>query len=200
MKDPLDKSSAKSASLLMVMGVVIWPLLFSTASLVFSDRQKTSIEALTRIRASLFQLERGSKEIESTFAEIRGSNEKLRADMKVNTGYIRDLKEDSRSRFIRLKGKNTIYIGQVVLIWWLGIPEEENEDTAGKIVELLEYLGYQIEASDIERANRVGSKSEDRAAPRAIVVELASYKLKQSVLVEAANKLRHTAYRFFGQL
>ncbi len=116
MKDPLDKSSAKSASLLMVMGVVIWPLLFSTASLVFSDRQKTSIEALTRIRASLFQLERGSKEIESTFAEIRGSNEKLRADMKVNTGYIRDLKEDSRSRFIRLKGKNTIYIGQVVLI------------------------------------------------------------------------------------
>ena len=78
-----------------------------------------------------------------------------------------------------------------------GIPEEDNEDTAGKIVELLEYLGYQIEASDIERANRVGSKSEDRAAPRAIVVELASYKLKQSVLVEAANKLRHTAYRFF---
>ena len=105
MKDGLDKSSAKSASLLMVLGVVIWPLLFSTASLVFSDRQKTSIEALTRVRASLFQLERGSKEIESTFAEIKNSNEKLRADLKTNTGYIRELKEDSRSRFIRLKGQ-----------------------------------------------------------------------------------------------
>ena len=110
MKDPLDKSSAKSASLLMVMGVVVWPLLFSTASLVFSDRQKNSIEALTRVRASLFQLERGSKQIESTFAEIRDSNEKLRAEMKVNTGYIRDLKENSRSRFIRLKGNLAICV------------------------------------------------------------------------------------------
>lgn len=60
----------------------------------------------------------------------------------------------------------------------------------------MEYLGYQVEADEIERANRVGSKNDAKVGPRAIVVELVSYKLKQSILIEAANKLRHTPYRF----
>ena len=60
----------------------------------------------------------------------------------------------------------------------------------------MEYLGYQVDADEIERANRVGSKSDAKTGSRAIVVELVSYKLKQSILVEAANKLRHTPYRY----
>ena len=76
-----------------------------------------------------------------------------------------------------------------------GIPEDPDEDTVEKIIELLEYLGYQVEADEIERANRVGEKSADKTTPRAIVVELVSFKLKQSILKEAAQKLRHTPYR-----
>ena len=76
-----------------------------------------------------------------------------------------------------------------------GIPEDPDEDTSEKILELLEYLGYQVEADEVERANRVGEKSTDKTVPRAIVVELVSYKLKQSILREAAQKLRHTPYR-----
>ena len=78
-----------------------------------------------------------------------------------------------------------------------GIPEDPDEDTSEKILELLEYLGYQVEADEVERANRVGEKSTDKTVPRAIVVELVSYKLKQSILREAAQKLRHTPYRWF---
>ena len=32
-----------------------------------------------------------------------------------------------------------------------GIPEEADEDTVVKILELMEYLGYQVEADEIER-------------------------------------------------
>ena len=56
-------------------------------------------------------------------------------------------------------------------------------------------MGYQVEADEIERANRVGEKSADKTTPGAIVVDLVSFKLKQSILKEAAQKLRHTPYR-----
>ena len=82
-----------------------------------------------------------------------------------------------------------------ISVRFLGIPEDPDEDTVEKIIELLEYLGYQVEADEIERANRVGEKSADKTTPRAIVVELVSFKLKQSILKEAAQKLRHTPYR-----
>ena len=59
-----------------------------------------------------------------------------------------------------------------------------------KVSELLEYLGFQIEERDIERANRVGgSKDEDGHGPRAIVMELISERLKHSILREAAVKV-----------
>ena len=130
--------------------------------------------------------------------------------MKNNTGQIRGMKEASRSKFIRLKGKSIFWVGRK-WVWtgvtrttilqrvdfsaFLGIPEDPDEDTVEKIIELLEYLGYQVEADEIERANRVGEKSADKTTPRAIVVELVSFKLKQSILKEAAQKLRHTPYR-----
>lgn len=55
----------------------------------------------------------------------------------------------------------------------------------------MEYLGFQIEEKDIERANRVGGgKDDDGKGPRAIVMELISERLKHSILREAAVKLR----------
>ena len=63
--------------------------------------------------------------------------------------------------------------------------------------ELLEYLGFEIEASDIERANRVGGR--DHEGPRAIVMELTSERLKHAILGEAAVKLRHTPYSILGK-
>ena len=74
-----------------------------------------------------------------------------------------------------------------------GIPEDKHsiENTVEKVSELLEYLGFQIEEKDIERANRVGGgKDDDGKGPRAIVMELISERLKHSILREAAVKLR----------
>jgi hypothetical protein len=80
-----------------------------------------------------------------------------------------------------------------------GIPEEGHgtENTAEKVSELLEYLGFEIEAADIERANRVGGRDHD--GPRAIVMELNSERLKHAILGEAAVKLRHTPYSILGE-
>ena len=81
-----------------------------------------------------------------------------------------------------------------------GIPEEGHgtENTAEKVSELLEYLGFEIEAADIERANRVGGRDHD--GPRAIVMELTSERVKHAILGEAAVKLRHTPYSILGEL
>ena len=51
--------------------------------------------------------------------------------------------------------------------------------------ELLEYLGFSIEPSDIERANRVGGHDKEGNGPRAIVMELVSERLKHAILGEA---------------
>ena len=75
---------------------------------------------------------------------------------------------------------------------------------------MLEYLGFQIEESDIERANRVGGgRDDDGKGPRAIgtyytfytrhikhilVMELISERLKHSILREAAVKLRYDRF------
>ena len=93
-----------------------------------------------------------------------------------------------------------------------GIPEDKHsiENTVEKVSELLEYLGFQIEESDIERANRVGGgRDDDGKGPRAIgtyytfftrhilhvlVMELISERLKHSILREAAVKLRYDAF------
>ena len=53
-----------------------------------------------------------------------------------------------------------------ISLWYIfqGIPEDKHsiENTVEKVSELLEYLGFQIEEKDIERANRVGTgKDED---------------------------------------
>ena len=62
----------------------------------------------------------------------------------------------------------------------------------------MEYLGFQIEEKDIERANRVGGgKDDDGKGPRAIVMELISERLKHSILREAAVKLRLVFLIFF---
>ena len=58
-------------------------------------------------------------------------------------------------------------------------------------------MGFEIEASDIERANRVGGR--DHEGPRAIVMELTSERLKHAILGEAAVKLRHTPYSILGK-
>lgn len=80
-----------------------------------------------------------------------------------------------------------------------GIPEDKHsiENTVEKVSELLEYLGFQIEEKDIERANRVGGgKDDDGKGPRAIVMELISERLKHSILREAAVKLRFV-FKYF---
>ena len=134
--------------------------------------------------------------IKDTFGDIRSRHEALKVGLHNTTSHIREMKELSRSKFIRLKGVVRIFT-LILTLEPLGIPEDPDEDTSEKILELLEYLGYQVEADEVERANRVGEKSQDKAQPRAIVVELVSYKLKQSILREAAQKLRHTPYRYF---
>ena len=59
------------------------------------------------------------------------------------------------------------------------------------MTELLEYLGFDIETNDIERANRVGGgQDKEQNGPRAIVMELVSERLKHAILAEAAVKLR----------
>jgi len=168
----------KISSLLAISAFLMWPILFSGSSLFFSERQKGQLSELGKVKASLWRLDRDSELIENSFDGIRKRHAYIRNHMKNNTGQIRGMKEASRSKFIRLKG----------------IPEDSDEDTVEKIIELLEYLGYQVEADEIERANRVGEKSADKTTPRAIVVELVSFKLKQSILKEAAQKLRHTPY------
>ena len=56
---------------------------------------------------------------------------------------------------------------------------------------MLEYLGFDIESNDIERANRVGGgQDKEQTGPRAIVMELVSERLKHAILAEAAVKLR----------
>ena len=93
------------------------------------------------------------------------------------------MKTSQRAKFVRLKG----------------IPEDKHsvENTVEKVSELLEYLGFQIEEKDIERANRVGgNKDEDGKGPRAIVMELISERLKHSILREAAVKVRRVWLNF----
>ena len=99
-------------------------------------------------------------------------------DARSHSNQMKKLKEYSRSKFIRLKG----------------IPEEEKEQTDEKITELLQYLGFMITEQAIEKANRVGKPNNNPNQPRAIIAELSNYKLKLSVLREAATKLRHTPY------
>jgi len=168
----------KISSLLAVSVFLLWPLLFSSSTLFFSERQQTQLKQLGRARASIWRLDKDAAAIQGTFGGIRQRHETLKLGLHNTTSQIREMKELSRSKFIRLKG----------------IPEEADEDTSEKILELLEYLGYQVEADEVERANRVGEKSQDKTQPRAIVVELVSFKLKQSILREAAQKLRHTPY------
>ena len=52
-----------------------------------------------------FSLERTSNEINSSFDGIRERHARLKFNMKNNTGHIRTMKEQSRSKFIRLKGE-----------------------------------------------------------------------------------------------
>ena len=142
----------------------------------------------------LSPLDKEAGAIKDTFGGIRSRHEALKVGLHNTTSHIREMKELSRSKFIRLKG---IFFPRILTLFEpIGIPEDPDEDTSEKILELLEYLGYQVEADEVERANRVGEKSQDKAQPRAIVVELVSYKLKQSILREAAQKLRHTPYRY----
>ena len=108
--------------------------------------------------------------------EIRSVQKELRSESRHHSHALRQLKTSQRAKFVRLKG----------------IPEDKHsvENTVEKVSELLEYLGFQIEERDIERANRVGgSKDEDGHGPRAIVMELISERLKHSILREAAVKV-----------
>ena len=53
---------------------------------------------------NILHLERTSNEINASFDGIRERHQRLKFNMKNNTGHIRTMKEQSRSKFIRLKG------------------------------------------------------------------------------------------------
>ncbi|CAG5096182.1 Oidioi.mRNA.OKI2018_I69.XSR.g14507.t1.cds [Oikopleura dioica] len=165
-------------SLFQFSALVLWPLLFSVCTLIWSERQSKSIEYLIRAKSSLRVLERDLTFEHETAHRLQDLNKELRSEARHHSHSLRQIKQGQRAKFLRLKG----------------IPEEGqgNENTAEKVSELLEYLGFEIEASDIERANRVGGR--DHEGPRAIVMELTSERLKHAILGEAAVKLRHTPY------
>jgi len=169
------------SSLIQIVSLIVWPLIFSVSTLIWSERQADQINALVRAKASLFQIKRGFLDEGVRSNEIRAIQKELRSESRHHSHTLRQLKTSQRAKFVRLKG----------------IPEDKHsvENTVEKVSELLEYLGFQIEEKDIERANRVGgNKDEDGKGPRAIVLELISERLKHSILREAAVKLRHTPY------
>jgi hypothetical protein len=46
----------KTVGFLVFIGVLLWPLLFTGTSLLFSERQKVSLEELGKVKASLWRL------------------------------------------------------------------------------------------------------------------------------------------------
>lgn len=169
-----------NGSLLHICALIIWPLLFSISSLLWSERQADTITYLIKAKASLYNLDRDIEYERETSARLQNIQRELRAESRQHAHTLRGLKTSQRAKFVRLKG----------------IPEDKHdiENTVEKVSELLEYLGFSIDARDIERANRVGGHDKENNGPRAIVMELVSERLKHAILGEAAVKLRHTPY------
>ena len=179
--DMSSKSSARPRrieSKLNTACLLLWPLLCSVTVLFFSTVQERDVKRLLSIRALLSDINENSISRNTSQNLMRQTIWDISDDARSHSNMLKTLKEKSRSKFIRLKG----------------IPEDENEKTDEKITELLQYLGFMITDLDIERANRVGKANNNPNQPRAIIAELSNYKLKMSVLREAATKLRHTPY------
>merc|ERR1711892_1529911 len=94
----------KISSLLAVSVFLLWPLLFSSSTLFFSERQQTQLKQLGRARASIWRLDKDAAAIQGTFGGIRQRHETLKLGLHNTTSQIREMKELSRSKFIRLKG------------------------------------------------------------------------------------------------
>ena len=130
------------------------------------------MKQLLKAKASIYQIKRGFSQEGERSSEIRRFQKELRSESRHHAFALRKLKTGQRSKFIRLKVTlNNLNFINDININTKGIPEDKHsiENTVEKVSELLEYLGFQIEESDIERANRVGGgRDDDGKGPRAI--------------------------------
>ena len=88
---------------------------------------------------------------------------------------MRDLEDRSRRSNLRVEGLKEI--------------DNENWDQTEEILQQMIRDVLELEGINIERAHRVGNKSNERNAPRTILAKFSSYKDKHAIL-SVAKKLK----------
>ena len=154
-----------------------------------TDELKLSVEASQEMMEKKFEKAEGKVKSyklqhDKDINELWQENEYLREKM-------RDLEDRSRRDNLRVDG----------------LKEIDNE-TWEKTEEILQQMirdVLELEGINIERAHRVGNKSNEKNAPRTIVAKFSSYKDKQAILSVAKKMKRKRniyifSFSFFLQL
>ena len=94
---------SSTGSLLQICALIVWPLLFSISSLIWSERQAAAIHYLMKAKASLFVLERDIQFEWETGSKIQEIQKELRAESRHHAHLLRNLKTRTRAKFVRLK-------------------------------------------------------------------------------------------------
>ena len=92
-----------NGSLLHICALIIWPLLFSISTLLWSERQADTIHYLIKAKASLYTLDRDIQFERDTGAKIQSIQKELRAESRHHAHALRALKTSQRAKFVRLK-------------------------------------------------------------------------------------------------
>ena len=165
-------------------------------------------EELRRLRNRLSNLE-------SSQAKLKKKNEKLTSLLKASLTEQESLRKETN--FLRTQMKCTNYhcdsinqYGRKENADLIDVEEKDNEkeeDVISAVVDRANYVLSQsekykdikVDASDIQRAHRVGKPRTDdengRKKPRKIICRFKSYKLRQRIMFSKKNLKKHPQYK-----